>query len=95
MATKPRNYAAEYAAYQGTPAQIKQRAVRNKARRDYEKANGNLPRDIDVDHKVALSKGGTSNLSNLRAVTDNANRSFSRTKTNAMKSQTSKRESAK
>lgn len=85
----------EYAAYQGTPAQIKQRAARNKARRDYEKVNGNLPRDVDVDHKVALSKGGTSKLSNLRAVTDNANRSFARTKTNAMKSQTSKREASK
>lgn len=95
MATKPRNYAAEYAAYQGTPAQIKQRAARNKARRDYEKVNGNLPSDVDVDHKVALSKGGTSKLSNLRAVTDNANRSFARTKTNAMKSQTSKREASK
>jgi 5-methylcytosine-specific restriction endonuclease McrA len=95
MATKPRNYAAEYAAYQGTPAQIKNRAERNKARRDYEKANGNLPSDMDVDHKKAMSKGGATKLGNLRAVTDNANRSFSRTKTGAMKSQTSKRESAK
>lgn len=94
MATKKRDYKAEYE-YQGSPEQIKKRAARNKARRDFEKVNGNLPRDIDVDHKLALSKGGTSKLSNLRAVTDNANRSFARTKTNAMKSQTSKREASK
>lgn len=94
MATKKRDYKAEYE-YQGRPDQIKKRAARNKARRDFEKVNGNLPRDMDVDHKLALSKGGTSNLSNLRAVTDNANRSFARTKTNAMKSQISKREASK
>jgi hypothetical protein len=29
MATKPRNYAAEYAKYQGTPELIKNRAMRN------------------------------------------------------------------
>jgi hypothetical protein len=47
---KPRDYAAEYAKYQGTPDQIKNRAERNKARRDYEKANGDLPTTTDVDH---------------------------------------------
>jgi hypothetical protein len=42
-----------------------------------------------------MSKGGKSNLGNLRAATDNANRSFSRTKTGDMKSQISKRERKK
>ena len=94
MATK-RNYAEEYAKYQGTPEQLHNQSVRHKARRAYEKAHGTLPDDIDVDHKKALSKGGKSTLSNLRAATDNANRSFSRTKTGDMKSQISKRERKK
>ena len=83
MATKPRDYKREYALYQGTPEQIKNRSNRNKARRAYEKAHGNLPSDMDVDHKKALSKGGNPTaLSNLRATTDNANRSFARQKDN-------------
>lgn len=94
MATK-RNYAAEYAKYQGTPEQIAKRSERNKARRAYEKANGDLPSTVDVDHKKAMSKGGTSKASNLRAVPQSENTSFSRTKTGAMKSQISKRERKK
>lgn len=90
-----RNYAEEYKKYQGTPAQIKKRSERNKARRAYEKTNGDLPSDVDVDHKRALSKGGTSSKRNLRAVPQSENTSFSRTKTGAMKSQTSKREATK
>lgn len=82
--------------YQGTPEQIKNRSNRNKARRAYEKAHGNLPSDMDVDHKKALSKGGDpTKLSNLRATTDNANRSFARQKDNGLKSQISKRERKK
>ena len=95
MATKPRNYANEYAKYQGTPKQLAAQSERHKARRAYEKANGVLPDNVDVDHKKALSNGGTSNVSNLQAATRGTNRSFSRTKTGAMKSQISKRESKK
>ena len=94
MATK-RNYKNEYERYQGQPAQIKARSERNKARREYEKANGDLPSTVDVDHKKALSKGGTSKLGNLRAAPQTENTSFARTKTGAMKSQTSKRERKK
>jgi 5-methylcytosine-specific restriction endonuclease McrA len=93
---KKRDYRREYALYQGTPEQIKNRSNRNKARRAYEKAHGNLPSDMDVDHKKALSKGGDpTKLSNLRATTDNANRSFARQKDNGLKSQISKRERKK
>jgi hypothetical protein len=92
---KPRNYKQEYERYQGTPKQLAAQSERHKARRAYEKAHGTLPDDVDVDHKKALSKGGTSSLSNLRAATDNTNRSFSRTKTGDMKSQISKRERKK
>ena len=95
MATKPRNYANEYAKYQGTPKQLAAQSERHKARRAYEKANGVLPDSVDVDHKKALSKGGTSTVGNLQAATRGTNRSFSRTKTGAMKSQISKREAKK
>ncbi len=46
----------------------------------------------DVDHKVPLSKGGTNDPKNLRAVPASKNRSFSRNKDGSLKSQTSKRE---
>ena len=95
MATKKRNYVSEYKNYQGTPKQLAAQSERHKARRAYEKAHGTLPDSMDVDHKTAMSKGGTSKLSNLQAATANANRSFARTKTGTMKSQTSKRESKK
>lgn len=94
MATK-RNYASEYKNYQGTPKQLAAQSERHKARRLFEKANGTLPDDMDVDHKKPLSKGGKSIAGNLRAATDNTNRSFSRTKTGALKSQKSKREATK
>lgn len=92
---KKRDYKREYELYQGKPEQIAQRSERNKARRAYEKAKGDLPSNMDVDHVVPLSKGGASKMGNLRAVPKTANRSFSRTKTNALKSQISKREAKK
>lgn len=95
MADKKRDYVSEYRNYQGTPKQLKAQSERHKARRAYEKANGDLPSTVDVDHKKAMSKGGTSKLSNLRAVHQSENTSFARTKTGAMKSQISKRERKK
>ena len=95
MATKKRDYAAEYAKYQGKPEQIANRSARNSARRTYTNANGAIPEGQDIDHKKAMSKDGKSSLGNLRAVPKEENRSFSRTKTGAMKSQKSKREASK
>ena len=75
----PRNYAKEYANYDGTPAVKKKRAARNKARRMLEsegvvhKGDGK-----DVDHKTPLSKGGTTVRSNLRAAPAAKNRSYKR-----------------
>lgn len=85
----------EYQNYQGTPKQLAAQSERHKARRAYEKKHGTLPDNVDVDHKKAMSKGGSSDVSNLRAASRSANRSFARTKTGALKSQTSKREAAK
>ena len=83
-----RNYKEEYERSQGTPKQLKAQAERHKGRREYEKKNG-------VDHKKPRSKGGKTKLSNLRAVPKGENRSFARTKTGKLKSQTSRRERAK
>jgi hypothetical protein len=93
--TKKRDYAAEYKNYQGTPKQLAAQSERHKARRAYEKAHGTLPDNVDVDHKKAMSKRGTSKLSNLSASHEYENTSFSRTKNGAMKSQISKRERKK
>lgn len=81
-----RNYAQEYANYQGTSVQKKNRAKRNKARRQ-EMALGNVHKGDgkDVDHKKPLIKGGSVSLSNLRVVSEHANRSFKRTRKAGMK----------
>ena len=86
MPRNPRRYDLEYAAYDGTPAVKKKRAMRNAARRQamrdgvVSKGDGK-----DIDHKVPLAKGGTNAKSNLRAVSASKNRSFPRTKTARMK----------
>jgi hypothetical protein len=92
---KPRNYQMEYERYQGTPKQLKAQSERHKARRAYEKANGDLPPTVDVHHKKAMSKGGTSKLGNLSAMHESKNTSFARKKDGSMKSETSKRERKK
>lgn len=85
MATK-RNYAQEYANYDGTEAVKKKRAQRNKARRMLEREGVVHKGDgKDVDHKTPLSKGGTTVRSNLKAVPASANRSYKRTSKGAIK----------
>jgi 5-methylcytosine-specific restriction endonuclease McrA len=84
MPRNPRRYDLEQK-YDGTPEVKKKRAERNKARRDYEKAHGDLPSSVDVDHVKPLAKGGKTTLSNLRAVPASKNRSFARTKSAGMK----------
>ena len=94
MATK-RNYARE-AQYEDSPKQVKMREERNKARKEYEAKHGNLPSTQDVDHIKPLSKKGKPlALSNLRAVSESANRSFARGKKGELVSQISKKERAK
>lgn len=77
MPRKRRDYKAEYANYQGKPEQIKNRAARNKARREMEKAGKVRKGDgKDVDHKNGNPRDGR--RSNLRVQSKSANRSFSR-----------------
>ena len=85
-----RDYKKEYENYQGKPEQIKNRAARNKARAIMEKAGAVKKGDgKDVDHKQAISKGGSPTArSNLRVTTASENRSYPRTRTGAMKRNT-------
>lgn len=77
MASKQPKSKQEYdKAYNARPEQVKKRAMRNKARREYEEAHGDLPSDVDVDHKKRLAKGGSNNLSNLQAKDQTTNRGW-------------------
>ena len=76
----------EYANYQGKPEQIKNRAERNKARSEMEKAGKVHKGDgKDVDHIKPLVKGGSNSTSNMRVKSASANRSYARTKNAGMK----------
>lgn len=66
-------------AYNAKPDQLKKRAERNAARREYEKEHGNLPSNVDVDHKKMLDSGGSNAKSNLRAVDQKTNRGWRKT----------------
>lgn len=72
-----------YERYHGTPKAKKQRAARNKARREAEK-DGSVHKGDgkEVDHKVPLSKGGSNDKSNRRVVSRKTNRSYARDKNN-------------
>jgi hypothetical protein len=62
-------------AYQGSEAQKKNRAARNKARREAEK-DGRVKKGDgkEVDHKKPLRNGGSNAKSNTRVVSKKANR---------------------
>jgi hypothetical protein len=60
------------------------RMERQRARRAMDK-KGVDRKGKDIDHVVALSKGGTNAPSNLRLVSPSKNRSFSRNKDGSMK----------
>ena len=71
MPQKKRNYKKEYAEYHGTKEQKDNRNKRNKARRKMKLKKGDKR---EVDHKKALSKGGSNKKSNLRVVSRKTNR---------------------
>tara|TARA_R110000868_G_scaffold262740_1_gene521452 strand:- start:1136 stop:1390 length:255 start_codon:yes stop_codon:yes gene_type:complete len=83
---KHRDYAEEYANYQGNPEQKKNRAERNAARRELMKEGLVHKGDHkDVDHVRPLVKGGGTSRSNLRVLSEHDNRSYRRTKNAGMK----------
>jgi 5-methylcytosine-specific restriction endonuclease McrA len=70
-----RDYKKEYREYHGKPSQIRNRAMRNKARRLAIKDGRARKGDgMEVDHKKPISKGGTNHRSNLRIVSRATNR---------------------
>lgn len=82
----------EYANYQGSEEQKKNRAARNAARRAMEEKGLVRKGDgKDVGHARALSKGGTNAPSNLQVESRAGNRSFARNADGSMKSEKSRR----
>ena len=82
---KPRPYDKEYAQYQGTPEQKKNRAARNAARAKLMKEGKAHKGDgKDAAHIKALSKGGT-NQDGVRVQAASKNRSFKRNPDGSMK----------
>ena len=74
-----RDYKDEYARYQGTDAQKKNRALRNNVRREAERDGKAHKGDgMDVDHKRPLRDGGTNSKSNIRVISKSRNRGFPR-----------------
>lgn len=88
-----RNYDKEYANYQGTPEQIRNRSLRNQARRKL-MAEGKVKKGDgkDVGHIKALGRGGTNAKANLEPQSVSSNRSFARGSTGKMVSEVSSRE---
>lgn len=77
---------AAYPAYDQKPEVKKKRAARNKARAIMEREGLVHKGDgKDVDHKKALSKGGTTTRSNLRVKSATANRSYARNSDHSIK----------
>ena len=82
--------------YNATPVATAKRVANNSARAGAIRAGKAKVGDgKDVDHKTPLSKGGSNAPSNLRVVSRSENRSFARTSSSGVKSQTSKRERKK
>jgi hypothetical protein len=90
----PRDYAKEYAKYHSSEEQKKNRALRNKARRqairDGKAAKGD---GKDVHHTTAISKGGANGRT--KVVSASENRSFDRNAKRGMVSEVSPRERKK
>ncbi len=88
-----RDYRRENLEYNSKPSERKKRSERSVARVRANREGITSKGDgKDLDHKRPLSKGGSSEASNLRVVSASSNRSFSRNADGSMKSQTSKRE---
>lgn len=86
MTNGKRDYKKENRLYNSKPSEIRKRVLRNAARAELEKQGLVHKGDgKDVDHIRPLSKGGSGARSNLRVRDANANRSFKRTASSAIK----------
>lgn len=84
--SRSRNYKSEYKNFQGKPAEIHRRSLRNQARL-YKMHQGDVAKGDgkDVDHRRPLAAGGSNLPSNLRVSTPHNNRSFPRTRNAGLK----------
>ena len=81
-----RDYADEYARYQGTKEQKRNRAKRNAARSTMAKKGAVRKGDgKDVDHKKTIKNGGGNGAGNLRVLDKSRNRGFPRDSKNRPK----------
>lgn len=88
-----RKYTKIAKAYDGSEAVMEKRRARNRARYALMKEGLVAVGDgKDVQHKQALSKGGSNARGNLEVLSKGANRSFARNGDHTLKSETSKRE---
>jgi len=86
MKNGKRDYDREYEKYASSEEQKKNRATRNRARRQLEKEGRVSKGDgKDIDHVKPLSKGGSAAKSNLRVKARSANRSYARNKDSSVK----------
>src|SRR3990172_6842449 len=91
-----RQYKEEYQKYHSKPLQRKRRSDRTTARNSANAAGKTSKGDgKDLDHIKPLSKGGTSETNNLRAISVGLNRSFLRNPDGSLKNQRSRRERTK
>ena len=92
MKNGKRDYKREVELYTSKPEVVKKRVEQNKARRIMEREGKVSKGDgKDVDHRKPLSKGGTSDRSNLRVVPASTNRSFARNSDSSLKNQRSRK----
>ena len=77
----PEQMRKHYAEYQGTPEQIANRSMRNKARREMaDKVGTAALKGKDVDHKRMIKDGGGNSPGNLRIRSVRANRGWEKKK---------------
>lgn len=89
-----RDYKKEYQNYQGTEEQKKNRALRNKARRQaIREGKAHKGDGKDVHHVLAVSKGGANGRT--KVVDDSVNRSFDRDSKRRLVSEVSPKERKK
>ena len=70
------DYKKAYKKYHSSKKAKKQRAQRNKIGRLLKKHNVNIPKDHEIDHITPISKGGGNDISNIRIIPRNKNRSL-------------------
>lgn len=93
MSNGKRDYKKENRLFNSKPSERKKRSERSVARVRANREGITSKGDgKDLDHKVPLSKGGSTSASNLRVTSASSNRSFSRNADGSLKSQTSMRE---